>query len=77
MELLAEGDIWLHGIWDWVLSVGLFAAVALLVMTLFGHAGEIHLSPQREAAIATGHTQGCRCLRDMYPGRCAGCFIGF
>ncbi len=42
--------------WDVVLSLGLFCSAAMLVMTLFAHGGEVHLSPQREAALATGHT---------------------
>jgi tight adherence protein C len=37
------------------MSVGIFAAVFLLVVTLFGQTGEVRISPQREAAILTGH----------------------
>jgi len=38
------------------ISAGIFIAVVLFVVTMFGQGGEITLSPQREAAIATGHT---------------------
>jgi len=48
---LATIDPWTIGI-----SAGIFIAVVLFVATLFGQGGEITLSPQREAAIATGHT---------------------
>jgi len=44
------------GIWDIVISVLLFALVMLVVVTVFSHRGEVGLSPQRAAAIATGHT---------------------
>ena len=54
-EILAAG-FWVGSVWDWVISVGLFVAVVLGVVCVFGQAGEIHLSPQRAAAIATGHT---------------------
>ncbi len=37
------------------ISVGLFVAVFLFVVAVFGQKGEIRMSPQREAAIATGH----------------------
>jgi len=43
-------------VWDLVLSVGMFAAVVLLVVAVFSGPGAIRLSPQREAALATGHT---------------------
>ncbi|RPI61638.1 MAG: hypothetical protein EHM48_05320, partial [Planctomycetaceae bacterium] len=38
-----------------VLSIGIFAAVFLLIVAVFRQGGEIHMSPLREAAIATGH----------------------
>ncbi|HAU38239.1 MAG TPA: hypothetical protein DCX07_11065 [Phycisphaerales bacterium] len=41
---------------DGVISVGLFASIVLLVVSVFNQPGAIQLSPQREAAIATGHT---------------------
>jgi len=42
--------------WDLLLSAGLFASVALLILAVFRQGGEIQVSAQREAAIATGHT---------------------
>ena len=45
--------------WDWAftvfISIGFLASVTLLTVALFSHAGEPHLSPMREAALATGH----------------------
>jgi len=38
------------------ISAGIFIAVVVFVATLFGQGGKVMLSPQREAAIATGHT---------------------
>jgi tight adherence protein C len=40
--------------WDLGLSVGIFASVFMLVVAVFGQPGEIRMSPQREAALATG-----------------------
>jgi len=40
--------------WDIGLSAGIFLTVFLLVLAIFGQPGEIHMSPQREAAIASG-----------------------
>ncbi|MCY2930723.1 MAG: type II secretion system F family protein [Planctomycetota bacterium] len=45
-----------QGFWDIVLSVCLLASVAMLVVAMFSHPGKISLSPQREAALATGHS---------------------
>jgi tight adherence protein C len=45
-----------QGLWDVVLSVCILAAVATLVVAMFSHPGKISLSPQREAALATGHS---------------------
>lgn len=56
IDILAASAFWAGGVWDWVISVGAFGAVVLLVVCVFGQGGEIHLSPQRAAAIATGHT---------------------
>ena len=44
------------GLWDIVISVLLFSLVVLVVVTVFSHRGKAALSPQRAAAIATGHT---------------------
>jgi len=41
--------------WDGTLSALLLAVVFLLVAALFRHGGQIRMSPQRAAAIATGH----------------------
>ena len=41
---------------DWVLSVLMLLDVVLLIVAVFGHKAEPKLSPEREAAIATGHT---------------------
>jgi len=43
-------------LWDITLSVMMFAAATLLIVSVFSQRGAVHLSPQREAAIATGHT---------------------
>ncbi len=40
--------------WDGALSIGIFIATLLLVLAVFGSGGRIQLSPQREAALATG-----------------------
>jgi len=48
-------DTW-PDMWDVLISIGMLISVSLLVITIFGQKGEVHLSPQREAAIATGHT---------------------
>jgi len=40
--------------WDIGLSVGMFAAVFMLVLAIFAQPGKIQISPQREAALATG-----------------------
>jgi len=42
--------------WSIGISAGIFAFIVLMVTTMFSQGGEIHLSPEREAAIATGHT---------------------
>ncbi len=41
-------------VWDIVLSVGIFLAVGMLIVAVFGSGGRIQLSPQREAALASG-----------------------
>ncbi len=43
-------------IWDVLLSIGLFVSVLLLVLSVFSQPGDIQVSPERMAAIATGHT---------------------
>jgi tight adherence protein C len=49
--LASTGPIWQIG-----LSIGIFAAVFIGVIGLFGHSGRIQVSHQREAALATGHS---------------------
>jgi len=39
---------------DGIISVGLGMTVTILVAAIFSHSGTVHLSPQREVAIATG-----------------------
>ena len=41
--------------WDVGISTGLFVVVVLLLVVLFSQPGRIKVSPQREAALATGH----------------------
>lgn len=55
MDILASA-FWAAGWLDWLLSAGLLATTALLVVSIFGQSGQVQLSPQRAAAIATGHT---------------------
>jgi len=43
-------------IWDLILSVAMFVSVAMLIFSVFNQPGQVRVSPQREAAIATGHT---------------------
>ena len=51
MALAAGGPVW-----DLILSAGLFVAVVLLIVAVFSQPGRIQLSAQREAALATGHS---------------------
>jgi len=48
-----EADSWM---WDVVLSVGIFATLVMLVVAVFRQPTEVKLSYERQAAIATGHT---------------------
>jgi tight adherence protein C len=50
--LAAGGDM----IWDVCLSIGIMASVALLVVAVFSQGGQVQLSPQRQVAIETGHS---------------------
>ncbi len=50
----AQVFLWM-GPWDLVITILSFLSVAMLIVALFSQPGEIVLSPQREAAIATGH----------------------
>jgi len=51
-NILAAG----FDVWGLALSIGIFASVAMLVLAIFSQGGEIRLSPQREVALSTGHT---------------------
>jgi len=42
--------------WDVILSVLIQADVAMLIYSVFGQSAQVRLSPQREAALATGHS---------------------
>jgi len=48
-------SIWLAGWWDYVIMPLLFCTVVLWTLAMFGQEGEVRRSPQREAAIASGH----------------------
>lgn len=56
LNILGETAFWAGGIWDWIISAGLLATTTLFVICIFGQKSKVELSPQREAAIATGHT---------------------
>ena len=43
-------------LWDVLLSVGIFAAVWMLIVSIFSQPGKVEMSPERQVAIATGHT---------------------
>jgi len=43
-------------VWDVLISIGMFLSVLLLIVAVFRYGSKPQLSPQREAAIATGHT---------------------
>jgi tight adherence protein C len=43
-------------VWDVILSVLILADVAMLIYSIFGQSAQVRLSPQREAALATGHS---------------------
>jgi tight adherence protein C len=47
---------WQPDAWDIVLSAAMLIEIPLLILAMFGHSGEVRLSPEREAALATGHT---------------------
>ncbi len=55
-------------VWDVVLSGGIFVTVFLIVVAMFGHRGKVQLSPQREAAIATGHIDRKTIFESQYIG---------
>jgi len=56
-ELPPEQSFWqMLDAWDVILSVLILVDVALLIYAIFGQSAHVRLSPQREAALATGHT---------------------
>lgn len=54
--LAAMSELQKLKVWDYALSGAMFLEAILLVNALFNQPGKPKLSPQREAAIATGHT---------------------
>ncbi len=38
------------------LSIGILVSVTMLILAVFGQGGQIEISPQRQVALATGHT---------------------
>ncbi len=55
MSMLATAPETNDAILQIIMSAGVFAAAILLTITLFGQRSEVRMSPQREAAILTGH----------------------
>ncbi len=56
-ELQPEQSFWqMLGAWDVILSVLILVDVALLIYSIFSQSANVRLSPDREAALATGHT---------------------
>jgi tight adherence protein C len=54
---LGDKPFWeMLDLWDLALCVLIFADVTMLVMAIFSQRTVVRLSPEREAAIATGHT---------------------
>ncbi len=54
-ELVVAASFWAGTTVDWIISAGLFLTVTLGIIGLFSGTGEVNMSAQREAAIATGH----------------------
>jgi len=56
--ILLGGKSWweMMTAWDWALCVAILIDVTLLIVAVFGQPAEVKLSPEREAALATGHT---------------------
>ena len=57
-SILLGGEPWwaMMTAWDWILSGAMLIDVVLLIIAVFGQPAEPKLSPEREAALATGHT---------------------
>jgi len=56
LPVLAAGPAGWDPLWDGALSVGIFLAVLLLILAVFGNPGRIEISPERQAALLAGHT---------------------
>ena len=54
--LLAITESTLQLLWTGGLVLGLLAFVGTLIVAVFSQSGQIEMSPQRQAALATGHT---------------------
>ncbi len=53
----ARQPFWkLMTVWDVVISVGIIVDITLLIVAVFGQEAKPQLSPEREAALAMGHT---------------------
>ncbi len=68
-----EHPLWL--VWDIVLSVMLFATTVMVVLTLFRKPGEIQISHQRQAAIATGHSDRATIFESAVLGPILWCLL--
>lgn len=55
VDLVVAASFWAGTTVDWIISAGLFLTVTLGIIGLFSGTGEVRLSAQRAAAIATGH----------------------
>lgn len=54
--------------YDVLLSVGMFASISMLVLSLFSQGGQVTLSPQREVALATGNSDRRTLFENPYLG---------
>lgn len=52
--------------WDIGLSIAVFVSIALMIISLFGQGEEVKLSPQREIALATGHSDRETLFENVY-----------
>ena len=53
-------------VWDIGISVGLFTTVVLLTLAVFSQGGKVQISPLREAALATGHSDRKTIFESVY-----------
>ena len=54
--MLALTEEGLQTLYQVGLSAGIMVAVTLLIVAVFGQTGRVEMSPQRQAALATGHS---------------------